>query len=172
MYKIINLFEKKINIFKCLIYGITLIYKKKSSIFCRYLLAFLVCIGRVNPRLISISWQGRRRERHASSHETGERAVFRWSNSSAGSHRKYGTKGYLFWVIDVAKYYTNRHCVRTRVLDISIALMEPVPGHIVDERVYIGTALGRILLIVWVVLPPRTDVPLPPGLLPRGQKVT
>lgn len=51
-------------------------------------------------------------------------------------HPKYDTKGYLFWVIDVAKYYTSRYCVRTRVLDISIAWMESVLGNIVGERVY------------------------------------
>lgn len=42
-------------------------------------------------------------------------------------------KRYLFWVIDVAKYYTSRHCVRSRVLDISIAFMELVLGYIVGE---------------------------------------
>lgn len=84
--------------------------------------------------LVQDSWRTRRRERHASNHETGARG-FRWSSGSAGS-TKYGTKGYLFWVIDVTKYYTSRHCVCTRVLDISIAWIEPVPGHIVDERVY------------------------------------
>lgn len=79
-------------------------------------------------------------------------------------HPKYGTKGYLFWVIDVAKYYTSRHCVCTRVLDISIAWIEPVPGHIVGERVYrYGPGANTI---VWVV-PPRTDVPLSPGWLPQ-----
>lgn len=59
-------------------------------------------------------------------------------------------------------------CAGTRVLDISIARMEPVPGHIVGERACIeGTALGRMPLIVWVV-PPRTDAPVYRGwLTPR-----
>lgn len=63
-------------------------------------------------------------------------AGFQVEQRQRREHPKYGTKGYLFWVIDVAKYYTSRHCVRTRVLDISIAWIEPVPGYIVGERVY------------------------------------
>lgn len=61
--------------------------------------------------------------------------------------------------------------MRTRVLDISIAWIEPVPGHIVGERVYrYGPGANAIHCVGRA--PPRNDVSLPPGWLPRGQEVS
>lgn len=62
---------------------------------------------------------------------------FRWSGGrSAGSTRSTIQKGIYFGLLTSPNITQAGHCVRTRVLDISIAWMKPVPGHIVGERVY------------------------------------
>lgn len=121
-------------------------------------------------RDLSTSRRARRRERHASGQRNGS-ARFQVEPRERRERTEVRHKRYLFWVIDVAKYYTSRHCVRTRVLDISIACDGAgARPHCWWARISLRP-WGRIPLIVWVV-PPRTGgtppAPPPPGWLPGG----
>lgn len=81
---------------------------------------------------------------------------FRWSNGSAGSTRSTVQKGIYFGLLTPPNITRAVHCVRTRVLDISIAWIESVPGHIVGERVYRYGPGGEYRLLCGSCLPPCT----------------